>query len=247
MIFRADLHIHSCLSPCGSLEMSPRAIVDKARKLGLNALALTDHNSSRNAPTFAKLCAQAGVCCLSGLEITTREEAHLLCLFDTPEEAARLEKHLEKRMPHVAFDPEKLGDQVYVNERDEILGDIPWRLETATDCTLEELIDCTLSWGGMCIPAHVNRPAFSIPAQLGFLPDLPYSAVEVSASADFAAVRRQFAPHAIVTGSDAHYAHNIGRGWIEIQCERFACNEISHALQNSRPLLRKKEDLPAIT
>lgn len=206
MIFTADLHIHSCLSPCGSLEMSPRAIVSQARERGLDLIALTDHNSALNCPAFAAACLEFGQPALFGLEVMTREEVHILCLFSTVAQALELGERIYRLLPDVENDPERMGDQVYVDAQDVILGEVGKYLGNAADLSIADLEHLVLDADGLFIPAHIDRPAFSMTSQLGFLPDGSYTAVEVSRYPPEDPVEG----YTIITGSDAHYLESIG-------------------------------------
>ena len=116
MLFKADLHIHSCLSPCASLEMSPSAIVEKAKSAGLDLIAITDHNSALNAPALRDVCVRTGgIHALFGMEVTTAEEIHCLALFDNPDKALELGKYIYSLLPEVKNKADKYGDQVYVD------------------------------------------------------------------------------------------------------------------------------------
>ena len=206
MLVKADLHIHSCLSPCGDLVMSPSAIVVRALDLGLNLIAITDHNSALNLPALKELCQKHKLSCVYGLEACTQEEAHILCLFETLEQALKLGETLYPLLPDIPNRPEKTGDQVYVNADEEILGEVEKYLVTAAAISLEKLLMLVHDSGGLFIPAHIDKPVFSIPSQLGFLPPLPYDALEsvkLPCPVDTLG-------HPVIQNSDAHYIDDIG-------------------------------------
>ncbi|MBD3292398.1 MAG: PHP domain-containing protein, partial [Armatimonadia bacterium] len=228
MILRADLHMHSCLSPCGSLEMSPSAMAARAAELGLDVVALTDHNSALNTPAFAACCAEAGLVALFGLEVTTREEAHVLALFDAPAGALELSEWIYERLPEILNDPEELGDQVYVDAREEILGTVDRVLTAATDVSVDELARRVSGAGGLFVPAHIDRPYFSLPSQLGFLPDLPYDALEITRLPCII----DTGGRPLITSSDAHYLPDIGSGFTELECERRDAAAVLRALRS---------------
>ncbi len=219
MKIRVDLHIHSCLSPCASLEMSPRTIVRRAREAGLRAIALTDHNSALNHPPFARLCREAGILPIFGIEVNTREEAHVLALFGERDAAAELSGEIYRLLPDYPNDPSTLGDQVYVNKNEEILGTVKKYLGSTADIGLEELCERVLSHGGMFIPSHIDRPFFSVVSQLGFLPDLPYTAVELVDPSNRNLARAGGRRIPAVYTSDAHYPDDIGRRLSVIEIE----------------------------
>lgn len=203
----ADLHNHSCLSPCGSLEMSPRLIASRARERGIGLLALTDHNSSLNCPAFAAACAAEGIIPLFGMEATVREEVHVLCLFGGLEEAVAFSDAWYALIPSFPNDPEKLGDQVYVDEYENIIGEVEKFLGVAADVGLDELGPMVARYGGLTIPAHIDRPAFSLTSQLGFIPDGPWAALECVRIPPSADTR----DYPLTTSSDAHYPEHVGR------------------------------------
>lgn len=203
----ADLHNHSCLSPCGDLTMSPSYLAATAAARGVQVLALTDHNSARNCPAFAEACARVGIVPLFGTETTTREEIHVLSLFGDLDAALAWGEWVYDRLPAFNHDPERFGDQVVVNA-DEVVLDFEERyLIPAIDASIEEIGAETYRRGGLVIPAHIDRSTTSITSQLGFLPDFTFSALETT---------RLPAPidprgHTLICDSDAHFPDDIAR------------------------------------
>ncbi len=208
----ADLHNHSCLSPCGSLEMSPRLVAGRAAARGISLLALTDHNSSLNCPAFAAACAAEGILPLFGMEATVREEAHVLCLFGALDAALAFSAAWYDLMPPFPNDPAKLGDQVYVDEEENIVGEVEKFLGVAAEVSLDELGPLVAGYGGLVIPAHIDRPAFSLTSQLGFIPDGPWAALECVRIPPAADTR----DYPLTTSSDAHYPEHVGRRPFEL-------------------------------
>lgn len=208
----ADLHNHSCLSPCGSLDLSPRILVERAARRGIELLALTDHNTSANCPAFAQLCVDLHIIPLFGMEATTREEVHVLCLFDTLDKALAYSERIYTLLPPFPNDPERMGDQVIVNKQDEIEGEIDIYLGSALDLGLDEIGPLVAQFEGLVIPAHVDRPFFSMTSQLGFVSPGPWSALECV----------QLPPtvdtlgYPLITNSDAHYPEHVGRRAFEL-------------------------------
>lgn len=137
--FRVDLHLHTCLSPCGSLEMSPQRIVETALERGLDAIAVTDHNSTLQCPEIQALGKERGLTVFAGAEVTTREEAHCVALFADDEARAAFQAYLYDHLPPVPNDPERFGDQVWVNGRNEIVGEAPYLLISALDQSVEQI------------------------------------------------------------------------------------------------------------
>lgn len=220
MILKADLHLHSCLSPCGDLSMSPRAIASLLEERGVTLAALTDHNSALNCPAFATACARHGIAPLFGIEAQTSEECHILCLFPRVEMALELGKELYERMPSIMNIPEKTGDQVYVDDDENILGEVDKFLVTSADFTVDGLAARVLGLGGLVIPAHVDRPSFSLTSQLGFIPDGPWDALETvrldgkngrAPATDMSGNPLDTKGYPLTTSSDAHHPEHVAR------------------------------------
>ncbi len=201
-----DVHNHSCLSPCGSLELSPAVLVAEAVAKGIQMLGLCDHNSARNTPAFEVLCHRAGVVPLCGLEVTTVEELHCLCLFADAATALEFGEMIESHTLKVKLRPEKHGDQVVVDENDNVLDEVEFWLGAPTDLSLKHLGELCHQHGGLFVPAHIDRASQSVKSQLGQLPDLPFDALEVRV--DAAGMDTRGVP--LVKGSDAHYPENVG-------------------------------------
>ncbi len=221
MILRADFHMHSCLSPCGDLSMSPRTIAAGLVARGVDLAAITDHNSSLNAPAFGHACREADITPLFGIEAQPREECHILCLFAEAETARILSDELYDAMPPIMNIPEKMGDQVYVDTEENILGAVDKYLVTSADISLEELAARARELGGLVIPAHVDRPSFSLTSQLGLIVDGPWDALEVmSMPGNFGAdPSLDTRGYPLITSSDAHYPGHIGRRAFELDMD----------------------------
>lgn len=227
MKVKCDLHIHSCLSPCGDLEMSPNDIALEAKRKGLDVIAITDHNTALNTPAFRTACNRAGIFGIYGLEITTSEEVHVLALFKNPELALEMGKRVYESFISIPNDPEKWGDQVYLDDDENILGEVEKYLTGGASLySITELLTMTEELGGMFIPAHIDKPQFSIKSQLGFLPDDNYSAVEVT----------KFPPEMdmhnlpYISSSDAHYLHNIGDRSFTLEIKDLSFTHIKEAI-----------------
>ena len=212
---RFDLHVHSCLSPCAGLEMSPGEIVARARAAGLDGLALTDHQSARNCPAVAECARRAGLACLFGLEVQTAEEVHTLALFDTVEQALALTDDVYAALPKRVNDPETFGDQPVVTWDDDIV-ELEWRI-LAMGCRLSipDVAAKVHAHGGLYLAAHVDRPNFSVLGSLGAIPEGCFDAVELSRTADEALWRPKTADYALVRSSDAHVLDDVARVWTE--------------------------------
>ncbi len=222
----ADLHIHSCLSPCGSLRMSPRTIVETAIARGLDLIAITDHNTCAMADTVARLARKTGLSFLYGLEIQTREEVHLLAYFDDASTCTAFSDDIYCYLPDTPNIPEYFGDQVIVDESEEIIRIEPRLLLNSVALTLEELVKRIRDRGGIAVPAHVDREGFGIIYQLGFIPQQPdFSIIEL----DGDEIPPGCAGYAIIHSSDAHYPEDIGTRTTLFTMEEASVSEILRA------------------
>lgn len=212
--YRTDLHIHTCLSPCGSLEMSPRLIVETALARGLHAIAVTDHNSTLQCPAVQALGQEVGLVVFAGAEVTTREEAHCLALLPNEASRAAFQQYLDAHLPPVPNDPDRFGDQVWVSPDNEILGEAPYLLISALDQSVNQVADTVHRLGGLFVAAHVERPSYSLISQLGFIdPALPLDAIEYNNEQRFnrlSAAHRYLSKYTCYTASDAHHPQQIG-------------------------------------
>lgn len=213
--FQADLHIHSCLSPCGELTMSPRGIVARAQEVGLDIIAVSDHNAVGNAEAAMRAAAGTGLTVLPGMEIVSAEEVHVLALFGTMDEAGPVLEAVHRNLPDGGPKKTFVKDQVLVNEVDEVTGFHPYFLMGATLLTVYEVVDLIRGHGGLAVAAHYDRGSFSVISQLGFIPaGLTFDALEVFSPAG--ACQEKRVPSApppgcpIVRFSDAHRPEEIG-------------------------------------
>ena len=215
--FRADLHNHTLLSPCGDIEMTPAFIVRTALRKGYDIIGITDHNTT-----------------LQGREI---EEAHCLAFADSEESLDALQNFLDDSLPKIPNDEEVFGYQLAVNEAEEVIYEAPYLLISAIDRSIGEVAAFVASIGGIFIPAHIDKPQNSVISQLGFVPpDLPFDALEISARCDLEgllarnAYLKKRAP-AFIRSSDAHYPEDFCRAvtYFNMPCRSF--EEIRMALR----------------
>ncbi|MDK2905398.1 MAG: 3,5-nucleoside bisphosphate phosphatase [Eubacteriaceae bacterium] len=210
-----DLHIHSCLSPCGDEEMTPNNIVNMAIIKELDYIAVTDHNSAKNLPAVFEVVESLdeGICFLPGIEVTTKEEAHVLAYFKTVEQALELDAILYKRLPNILNKPELFGPQLILNSEDQVVGQVDKLLISATDIGISELCGLVNEIGGIIVPAHIDRKSYSIIASLGFVPpDLAIKTLEVSRQSDIETVKKSyrfFKDYQFIHASDAHQLEDI--------------------------------------
>ena len=162
-----DLHIHSCLSPCADNDMTPGNIAGMAHLAGLDAVALTDHNTCGHTRLFCRAAASFGLVALAGMELTTAEEVHVVCLFADIDAAGAFSEHVYARLPDIPNRPDIFGEQIYVDERDEPVGTEPRLLISATGIGTYDAAALAARFGGVAFPAHIDRPAFSLLSNLG--------------------------------------------------------------------------------
>ncbi|NNM67153.1 MAG: PHP domain-containing protein [Spirochaetales bacterium] len=226
----ADFHNHTCLSPCASLELSPKILVNLASQRGVQILALTDHNSALNTPTFEKLCKSEDILPLCGLEVTTVEELHCLCLFESAETALAFGDKIASSLLKIPNRPESWGDQPWVDENDLIMGEVDYWLGAASSYSLTDLGRLCHEFSGLWIPAHIDRPTQSVTSQLGYLPPDEYDALEVRENAG----HLEILDLPLVRGSDAHYPENVATRTCRLELEQMSFNAVKDALKRRR-------------
>jgi 3',5'-nucleoside bisphosphate phosphatase len=235
--FECDLHIHSTLSACGSLDMSPRNIVAKAGEAGLNIIAITDHNMVENGRYAFELGCRKGLLVLFGMELQTREEIHLLILFGSYEVALGFQHEMYRLLPDVANDIDYFGDQVVVDEEDNIVRNENRLLLNSVEISLDDAVLRVKALGGLVIPSHIDRSTYSIISQLGYVPDtLPFDALEI-VDRDHLRDLLPFIPATyipLVSFSDAHYLEDIGKRRTMLQLEEATFAEVAAALGRLR-------------
>lgn len=207
-----DFHIHSCLSPCGDEDMTPHDLVQMAVILGLDAIALTDHNSCGNCPAAAEVAAELGITFLAGMELCTMEEAHIVCLFPTVEAALAFEAVVKPTLPPVQNRPDIFGEQTLRNGDDEVLGTEPILLTTASGISVDDVVKLARSFGGTAFPAHIDRPSYSVTAALGDIPPVGFTAIEITATGDIEHLKSQYrevGDKPLLLNSDAHTLGDI--------------------------------------
>lgn len=213
-----DLHLHSCLSPCAEDDMTPWNMVGMAKIKGLDVIAITDHNTTLNAEDAMAAGMEYGVAVIPGMEITTREEVHLLAYFDTLEDALKAGEEVYSHLPAVQNQPALFGNQLIMKDGDTPSGTLDKLLINATDLSLDEACRLVRSHNGLPIPAHINRGSNGMIGALGLMPFLPeYPVVEVYAGIDCPAyaTKGRFMLHS----SDAHRLEDIQEQVFELPVE----------------------------
>lgn len=208
-----DLHIHSCLSPCGDNQSTPANIIGMAYVKGLDVVALTDHNTAKNCLAAQKVADAYGVCFIAGMEITTEEEVHVVCLLPTVEKALELDEHINSLILPIPNQPEIFGEQLVVDGDDNVIATEPKLLINATSLSFQEVFPLVESYGGVAIPAHIDKPSNSLIANLGFVPpDSEFNTIEVKNRDNYPELEKNhsyFKGCRVITNSDAHYLQDI--------------------------------------
>jgi PHP family Zn ribbon phosphoesterase len=232
---KADLHVHTCLSPCSGLDMSPREVVSAALGKGLDLIGICDHNSAANVLAVKKAGLRNGLIVLGGMEVTSSEEAHILAFFDDDDDLLKfqdfIDRHLEGTNDEHAF-----GQQVIADDEDGVVGFCDRLLIGATSLPAAAIVEAARAGQGesLVIAAHVDRGSFSIIGQLGFVPpQLALDALEVSAHMTVSEAIRRFpdcGQYPIITSSDAHGLEDIGKQVTIFTVEDGTVAEIKKAL-----------------
>ena len=180
-LYKADLHTHTVLSPCGDLEMSPLNIVRKAKQKGLDILGITDHNNTKNCKVLEEVAKDYDLMILKGAEVASKEEVHCLAFFEKDDELFEFQNYLDEHLPKIANDVNKFGYQVVIDKDENITEQINWLLISALDVSINQIEKKVHELNGLFIPAHIDRSRYSILSQLGFVPsDLNCDAMEIS-------------------------------------------------------------------
>lgn len=227
--FKADLHIHTCLSYCAELEMTPKNIVKESEKRGLNIIGICDHNSSENVISVKKCAENMDLDIIGGIEITSKEEVHVLALFDNEKSLYKMQQIIYDNL--IETKDEKIyGDQVIVNENDEVLGFNKKLLLGSVEMSIESIVNSIHELGGIAIASHVDRERFGIISQLGFIPaGLMLDALEISNKDQIQKFSDGSLP--IVTFSDAHSLKEIGRNYTSFFMENPTFAEMKKSLR----------------
>ena len=232
-MYALDMHVHTCLSPCGDLEMHPAAVACAAAGAGLDGFVVCDHNAADNVLFVLRAARTAGCVAVPGMEITTEEEVHVVALLPDAAAAGVLHARVAAALPGSSA-PSIFGGQVIANDRAEVLGYNVSQLAGATTWSLERTVHEIRRARGAAVPAHVDRERFGLFGQLGFMPrDLAADAIEISARLPYATGRVRFGVPAglpVVTGSDAHAPAWVGQAVTFVQLDHISGTELGMAL-----------------
>ena len=208
MRFYYDLHIHSDLSPCGNTEMTPNNIVNMAYIKGLNIISVTDHNSINNFPAIRFIGDKFGIEIIPGIEVTTKEEVHVLCYFRKFSDAQKFGNLIYESLPNISNNPHIFGEQNIYNDEDEIIGNLSKLLINASSYSIDEIFYIAKEYNGIAVPAHINKKSNSILGVLGFIPfNLKIDFIEVfqKATIDEKLIKK----YRVLNNSDAHQLVDI--------------------------------------
>lgn len=231
-----DFHLHSCLSPCGDNDMTPYNLVNMAKILGYDIIALTDHNSCQNCRASVEVGENIGLTVVPGMELCTLEEAHVVCLFPDIESAENFSEYVVSTMPPVCNRPEIFGDQLIMDCADGIIGTQDKLLTMASSISISYVSDTVSEYGGVCYPAHIDRSSFSVISNLGMItPDMNFSAVEMTDEADRDKLKQEHTilkNAKIMSGSDAHYLENMKEAVHTLELSECSARAVVDYLKN---------------
>jgi len=231
--FRCDLHIHTCLSPCADLDMYPSALVERSVAAGLDVIGICDHNSSENVPYVIEAARGKPLHVFPGMEITSREEAHIIALFETIGDLSKVQETVYGALSGSNRE-EIFGCQAIVNEADEVEGFNDRLLIGAVDLSLKEVVETIHAAEGIAIAAHIDRESFSVMGQLGFIPpDIRFDALEISRRTGAKAARGlypELSMYPFIESSDAHFIRDIGTGITSVCMQEPSLSELKLAL-----------------
>ncbi|SHE47846.1 hypothetical protein SAMN05444274_101465 [Mariniphaga anaerophila] len=232
--YRADLHIHTLLSPCAELEMTPQAIVEKAKSSGLEIIGITDHNSTKHALLVKELAEKEGIFTLTGAEVTTREEVHCLVFFEHPEQLKLFQQFIDDNITPVPNPDGYFGYQPVIDKEENIMEMVDYFLPAALKAGIDEVANRVYALNGIFIPAHIDRPVNGLLNQLGFIPpSLKYDALGLSRHGSEKHVKEHYVIQnktTFIRNSDAHFPEQIGEIYTVFNLERVSFCEIKKAL-----------------
>jgi len=230
--YRAELHVHTVLSPCAGVEMIPPVIVELALRHGINLIAITDHNTTANVGAVMEAAIGTGLSVLPGMELQTREEVHVLCLFDSLEQAEAWQRRVDFKFEKTLNDVEHFGEQYIVDATGDFIRSETRTLISNVDISLEEAVEGVNELGGLVIPAHVERKAYGLIAVLGFASPI-FEALEISRYIRPEEVRKQFPQikdFPLLQSGDVHYADGF-LGAMQFELEAPSIPEIRKAIR----------------
>ena len=230
-----DLHIHSCLSPCGSDDNTPNNIAGMATLCGLNIVALTDHNTCKNCPAFFEAAKRYGIIPVAGMELTTAEDIHVICLFENLSDAMAFDEEIDRRRMKIENRTDIFGNQFILDGEDNVIGEDKYLLSNATSVSLEEAPELVKSFGGIAYPAHIDRQSNGVIEVLGTFPETPYfGIVEINRREKVEEYVKKYLleDKKVIISSDAHYLENMRdkENYFELDDEPYSSALVRHNL-----------------
>lgn len=236
MNLKYDFHLHSCLSPCGDNDMTPYNLVNMAKLLGYDIIALTDHNSCLNCPAALKAGEEAGITVVPGMELCTSEEIHAVCLFPDLKKALEFSDYVKSTMPPVKNDASIFGEQLIMDSTDRIIGNEEILLTAASEISIDDAVKEVSRFGGAVFPAHLDRASYSVLSVLGFMyPEMGFAAAEFTHKAYIPQYEEK---HPLLKemkklrNSDAHYLENMVEPSVEIDLSECSAEAVVRYLNS---------------
>ena len=234
-----DLHIHSCLSPCGDNDCTPANIAGMAAVKGLDVIAVTDHNTCRNCPAVLKACEEYGVLAVPGMELTTEEEVHAVCLFPDLASALDFDAYVYDKLIKIKNKESIFGEQLLYDEDDTIIGTEPYLLINACSIPFDDVYSLAESYGGVMFPAHLDKTTTSLISNMGFIPE--YSEFRTAEVKNLGLLHSLKAAHPylnkcmIISNSDAHYLEHINEPDLTISVKERSAKGVVEAIRAGLP------------
>ena len=232
-----DLHIHSCLSPCGDDDMTPNNLVHMAALAGLQVIAVADHNTTKNVPAAVKVGEECGVLVVPAMELTTKEDIHVLCLLPSLEQAEAFREYVYERLPQRKNRPKAFGHQLVLDEQDKLIEEEPQLLAFGSSIGIYEVKELLEEFGGIAIPAHIDRASYSLLGVMGLVDqEMGFSVYEVTRDCDVSALMEQ---HRFAGGflksSDAHDLTAIRDAEFSLEVEELTAAGVIEAVRSLLP------------
>ncbi|MBS4537189.1 PHP domain-containing protein [Clostridium sp. D2Q-11] len=219
-----DLHIHSALSPCGDDSMTPNNIVNMAYLKGLDILAITDHNSYYNVETLIELGKSKDILVIPGMEVTTLEDIHLLCYFDSINSLKEFGEKIFNSLPSIDNNKELFGNQLILDKEDNVIGEIQKLLINGSEFSIDRIYTMVEEKNGVVIPAHVDKKSYSILSVLGFIPEqFNVKFVEIK---NKSYCNKLIESYRYIYNSDAHYLGDINEATNQLDIKEKSIGEV---------------------
>jgi len=229
-----DLHLHTCLSPCGDADMTPANVVGMASILGLQVIAITDHNSCKNCEAAMIHGEKYGITVIPGMELTTSEDVHVVCLFETLEDAMRFDAYVYEHMLLIPNRPDIFGEQLILDEYDQVMGTVENLLISATNISYDDCFDLVASFHGVVFPSHLDRSSNNVISNLGFIPpDSTFTCAEIYDLKNLHRIREAnpyLTQCRIISNSDAHNLEAIRDPHLQLHAKSTSIHDVLSAL-----------------